>query len=72
MAHGIHQELRLHVLPEPRQETNEDAGRTETVGKIPGMVKSEFSRETENLDFHVQPPDFQMMVMISNFFINAM
>lgn len=57
------------MLPEPRQEINEDAGGVDPAGKMPGIANSpKFSGEAENLDFDVLSPDFQKIVISSKIF----
>lgn len=57
------------MLPEPRQETNEDAGGVDPAGKMPCVANSpKFSGEAENLDFDVLSPDFPKRVISSKFF----
>lgn len=59
--------------PGPRLETSKDAGGTEPSGKILGMAKSpEVFRDAENQDFYVLSPDFQVIVINSKIFINAL
>lgn len=49
-----------------RQETHKDTGGTEIVGKIRGVAKSsQVFRDTENLDFYVLSPDFQVIAINS-------
>lgn len=56
------------MLPEPRQETNEDTGEIETAGKIWYSQISQIAKESENLDFYVLSPDFQITVIKLDFF----
>lgn len=56
-------------LPGPRLETSKDAAGTETSGKILGMARSpKVLREAENGGFYVLSPNFQVIVINSNFF----
>lgn len=60
------------MLPEPRQETNEDTGENEIAGKIWYSQIFQIAKESENLDFYVLSPDFQMIEINPNISINTM